>query len=248
MSSQLKTAIRYEIPSPESEFIIGLFPDADVFDPWTVPTESYDLAICVGPVKTCPPAKKRVLFVMGMTLSHSDLNWDTVVVTSPKAVKFASSEFGLSARCKLLIPPVLQLDAGKRRIVFDKREVFIHASEIAGHQKGVAECFHLWAIPEKVTESFLDAPPKIFTAMEFNSLIRGGAKGIYPDWMGDGYDVQVRRHLALGGRVKCRPDREVIGDYADLIGDTGNTNGEPVIWPGTETEYADGIHEIIRKV
>lgn len=242
MSDQLKIAIRQETPSPESEFIKSIFPEADAFDPWKTPLNPYDVAVCIGPVKHCPPAKKRVLFVMGMTSSHHDLGWDAVVTTSDKALYLANRKFRYAACCRKLVPPVLQLNAGRKRLVDDCNET-IHASDDPGliiFDDGMKK-FSLWGASKQ------DA--SMFSVLEFNSMIRGGAVGFYPGKMTDGYDVQVRRHLALGGKVVCKKDPEVIGDFADLVcfdeEEAETKRIKPTVWQGTEDDYAAAIKELI---
>lgn len=280
MPDQLKIAIQRQIVSPESEFIEGVLKDADVHDPWRPHTETYDVSVCIGPVTSCPPAKKRVLFVLGQTVNHPDLDWDTVIVTSERARNLCLRKFGHGVRVIKLIPPVLQLNAAKRRLVDTKRG-FVHASDMASdaygmhgikmltlwgnhpapeHHEGGSAWIHgqcdywfNWVCAKQ--ENMKAKAVSLFTTLEFNSLVRGEAIGFYPRCMEDGYDVQVRRHLALGGRVVCPQDKEVLGDYADLV-DNNITRPsvsdmnpvEPVIWEGTEEEYANGIKDIIGRV
>jgi hypothetical protein len=281
MLDQLKTAIQIQIASPESRFIASVLKDAVVFDQWTAPTDTYDVAVCIGPVTLCPPAKKRVLFVLGQMANHIDLNWDMVVVTSDRARQLALAKFGHGTKVMKLVPPVLELTAGRRRVVEEFRGL-LHASD--SFEKYGPSCvkkMSLWGVnpaPETYNgspaflypvsrplawETWECAKPKhinvpklvsLFSSLEFNSLVRGGAIGYYPRFMEDGYDIQVRRHLALGGRVICKPDPEVLGKYAKLVDDVANHNKivdfnptKPEIWEGTEHDYAAGIEEAIRR-
>jgi hypothetical protein len=179
---------------------------------------------------------------MGMTASHQDLGWDSVVVTSDKALRRVNHQFHYTARCRKIVPPVLQLNAGRRRLV-DECEATIHASDEPGMIvfDDDMEKFSLWGAPKQ------DSP--MFSALTFNSMIRGGAIGHYPRKMEDGYDLQVRRHLALGGGVVCRKDPEVLGDLADLVcvmeDDARGKKIQPTVWPGTEDDYAAAIKELI---
>lgn len=254
MPDQLKIAIIRQIPSPESEFIGSVLLDADVYDPWMPVTSPYDVAVCIGPVKHCPPAKKRILFVLGQTQYHADLDWDMIVVTSPLARRLAIKKFSHRAKVHKLIPPVLQLHTGRRRLVEENRD-FLHASDIYFGSDKIKTMMNLWGTSKMQTLDLGDVgKTKMFTALEFNSLVRGGGVGLYPDWMQDGYDVQVRRHLALGGRVICRKDKELLGDANDLVDDIATkpelldlNPTKPVIWKETEETYAAGIQEVIRR-
>lgn len=251
MPDQLKIAILRQIPSPESEFIGSVLLGADVYDPWMPVTLPYDVAVCIGPVRHCPPAKKRILFVMGQTLHHTDLDWDMIVVTSPLARRLAIKKFSHRAKVHKLTPPVLQLNAGRRRLVDENRD-FLHASGIYFGSDKIKTMMSLWGT-HKGDLGKADKT-RLFTALEFNSLVRSGGVGFYPDWMQDGYDVQVRRHLALGGRVICRKDKELLGDANDLVDDIATNNfsielnpTKPVAWRETEENYAAGIQEVIRR-
>jgi hypothetical protein len=95
-----------------------------------------------------------------------------------------------------------------------------------------------------------------FSPNDFNSAVRGGAVGFYPSWMEDGYDLQVRRHLCLGGAVMCPRDNGVLGDLADLCCETrqptipsvdGAERHDPVECSGNEDAWAVSICEAARR-
>jgi len=253
-------AVRYQTVSPESEFIERVLGDnADVYGPWDIPTSSYDVAICIGPVSSCPPAKKKILFVFGQVANHPDFDWDIVVTTSGMARDFSVKKFGHQVRAYKVIPPVLSASAG-RRLLVDSRRGYIHASEMLCQSSSV-KTFNIWGakrskieIGTRARNDWQDLRPRFFSALEFNSLIRGGAVGYYPSSMADGYDVQVRRHLAFGGRVVCKKDKHVLGRACDFVDDIEVNHDlfeleprKPKVWPETEKSYAKSIKEIIRR-
>jgi hypothetical protein len=163
-----------------------------------------------------------VLLVFGMTVSHLPADWDVAVVTSRKAERVAGRMFGVRTKVVRLEPPILGLEVGRRRMV-DPFDGVLHASEAAAGVPG-ARMMRLWgAAPGGPWDAFGErrGEPEPFSLLEFNSLVRGGAVGFYPGGMDDGYDVQARRHLALGGEVSCRRDPEVLGDLADLCYEFG---------------------------
>jgi hypothetical protein len=204
----LRIALRIESPSPEAlllEEVLGQFGKVDVLGPWDIRshTSVYDLAVGAGPVTSCPLAKQRLLFVLGPTAAHQDFDWDVAVVTSPKAQKNASLRFKTHCRVCLHPMPLLSMEAGKRRLRDNVSTALcaspIPPSEVYGVQMS------LWAWTK-------ERGP--FSAMEFNSLCRHGAYGYYCG-LDDGYDVQARRHLALGSPVVCDCDPNVLGSLVD---------------------------------
>ena len=225
----MSVVVKYELPSPESEFIKQAF-GAKNIDPWIAPAKIHDVAICVGPVSDCPPARKKVLFIMGQTKNHSDLNWDQIIVTSDKAKTLALRKFGHGIKVRKIVPPVIGINDARNRIVDNFKGFLIHASDSKSLGRQTVKTFSLWGSCDngdiwneyndlgfhfKVWKSRVK---EMFSSFEYNSMIRGGAVGFYPEAMEDGYDIQVRRHLALGGRVICRQDRDVLGDNVDLDG------------------------------
>jgi hypothetical protein len=216
----------------------------DVMNSWDYRShqEAYDVAVCVGPVSSCPLSKRRVLFVFGPTCIHPDYNWDLVVVTSDKARIKAVRRFGHKVMVFLAPPPLLALEAGRRRLM-DPQDGWIHASplnDVSG--------------PNKMTRMALWSNPKDgqhpFNPMEFNSRALNGAKGFYMG-MDDGYDIQVRRHLHLGSPVVCPRDREVIGGLADVCFETIESVAsirEPILDGITTAGYKSTIQDIMRRV
>jgi len=158
---------------------------------------SYDLAVGVGPVSSRPLSDKGILFVLGPTAAHRCGDWDTIIVTSPKAERNVKKAF-TGKDVRLMPIPLLELDAGRRRLM-DRIATGLCASPVPVD----FDCIQmaLWSWPKSRMP---------FCVMEFNSLCRHGAFGYYCG-LDDGYDVQVRRHLALGSPVVCDCDPEVLG-------------------------------------
>jgi hypothetical protein len=213
----LKIALQIECPSPEAElvsYICKPLGDVRILHPWDVDchTQVYDLAICVGPTNICPLAKKRVLLVLGPTELHYDLEWDGVVVTSEKAKRLATTSFGYKTKVVLNPPPLLELEAGKRRLM-ESQNIPLHASSKKDmiFPEYIAEYLYMswWVYSEKAIP---------YSSMEFNSHALNGLYGYYLG-MSDGYDIAVRRHLALGSPVVCNLDEEVIGDLTSYCVD-----------------------------
>lgn len=237
----MRTALRIESPSPESCFLEKVFlqfGEVDVLDPWDVRshTSVYDLAVGVGPVLSVPLAKRKMLFVLGPTRLHQDLDWDDVIVTSPKAQRNAESRFKSYSRLELHPMPLLDMEAGKRRIR-DRVQVSLCAFPVligaANVQMGI------WSNGEMP-----------FDSMEFNSLCRHGAYGYYCG-LDDGYDIQVRKHLAFGSPVVCDCDPEVLGDLASsCVQSVKELPSEQRVVPDSVVifEYEKEIKSIIRSI
>jgi hypothetical protein len=70
--------------------------------------------------------------------------------------------------------------------------------------------------------------------------------------MEDGFDIQVRRHLILGGPVVCRKDAEVLGPLADACFDRFSRDiperVEPIDCTGDEDEYESGVKSLLKKL
>lgn len=235
-------ALRIDHPSPEHgllERLLHNHGNVTVIDPWDIRSysASYDVAFCVGPVGSCPLAKTKVLFVFGPISAYPALEWDVVVVTSHKAAERAVAAFGPAPRVRIAVPPLLAMEAGRRRLM-DKREMPLHAScDHAEIDDAVRMAW--WAQPRDGEISF--------TPLEFNSLCRHGAYGVYEDT--DGYDLQVRRHLALGSPVVCPCDRDVIGDLADVCSpDEPKPLKEPVADNVTQQDYEQQLDDALRRV
>ena len=114
----MKLGIIYNLPSPESRFLISrLSKEHDVDDVpfWNLPAaleRTYDLVLAVGPVSACPSAKKKVLLAFGPIMSHYDCGWDAVIVTCPLACEIALSKYGHNMPVFLVRPAILELEAG----------------------------------------------------------------------------------------------------------------------------------------
>lgn len=236
---KLLIALRQEVSSPESRFItqiLSKFGEVDVLDSWDIRnvTETYDLAIGVGPVTSCPQAEKKMLFVLGSTLAHKDFGWDTYIVTSRAAY---NKLFSYGSRIFLQTIPLLDMEAGSRRLM-NSEEYLISLNGAFAHQTD----FHMscW----RLSDFDIEVP---FCAMEFNSRCRNGAIGNYYN-MTDGYDIQVRKHLALGSPVICPKDKDVIGDLAGFVDDNSEKSEkqEPIEDKVSESDYITAIEEIIR--
>jgi len=214
----LKIHLRYELPSPELELIADSFVheawEVTRISPWDIKshTEVADVAFCLGPVSSCPLARHRVLLVLGQTRHHPDMNWDLVLVTSSKARRLALAKFGHGVKVVQIDLPLAEMEFGSKMIVESVDYVALRASEL---KFGGGEDFALWAnIDDDPLSRGTELHRRLFCLRTFNALVRSGAVGLYED-MEDGYDIQVRRHLALGGKVVCPRDKEVIGDLVD---------------------------------
>lgn len=237
-------ALRIERPSPEHELLHAILREhgeITIVDPWDMRaySRSYDVAFCVGPVSTCPLAKTRVLFVLGPVAAHRNFDWDVVVVTSQKAAQCAMAAFGTAPRVYLATPPLLDMEAGRRRLMDQQTLALCASGSLAAPQDGNYLRMAWWTLPKQEEVAF--------SALEFNSLCRHGAYGVYGG--DDGYDIQVRRHLALGSPVICPCARDVIGDLADMCStDEPKKLDEPVKDDVTKQDYAQQISEAIRRV
>ena len=258
----MKLALTYAIPSPELEVIAEAIKGEDeltMIPQWSTSSHTtvYDVAMCVGPVTHCPLARRRILFVFGMTKNHLSADWDIVVVTSESARKIALRYFGYGPRIFLLPPPLSGLHLARRRIVDPKREL-LHASEGGFVLRADVGILSLWADlgfersePENL-ELPIPPPPQQFSLLEFNSRIKAGAIGFYPKEMEDGFDLQVRRHLALGGPVICRRDPAVIGSLAEIchegFSDKIPEKISPANCAGNEETYRNEVRDLLHKI
>jgi len=200
-----------------------------------------------------------------MMASQKDYEWDIVIVTSRKAAALARQRFGVGVRVILAPAPVLGLHHGKRRLV-EQHPGLIHASEF-GISMPVSKRMMIWSLwascKREELECFLPAASTdwpessqygrsdvchTFNVNDFNSAIRGGGIGYYPFWMEDGYDLQVRRHLCLGGAVVCPRNSEVLGDMADLCSEANDIkNHDPVECAGNADVWASVICDLVRR-
>ena len=241
----MRLALRIESRSLESDLVAGVLGDVgdvDVLNPWDERncTERYDLAVCLGPVSSCPRADRMVLLVMGPTHGHHEMGWDDVVVTSPRARSSAMRHFGHGVRVHLNPPPLLAMQAGRRRLMERKVEGLC-ASPSGPHENWPVISMSLWSLPNEG-----EVP---FSAMEFNSLCLNGAYGIYRYAL-DGYDIQVRRHLALGSPVLAPRDEEVTGDLAELCLEDFDGHSipvDPVEDKVLVEDYVGALEDIVRR-
>jgi len=214
----MKIALKYAAPSPEAALIAGILKShrewqvTDVGEPTPDATVGmdFDLAVCVGPVRSRPLASRHVLFVLGPVRNHLCDSFDVAVVTNPVARDEAQLRCGYRTRITMIEPALVGLNAGCRQAQSTDQPVLLHAGPLCDDDysqlHAVAEslslplnCMCLWAAG--------NAPG--FDLRRFNSAVRGGAIGLY--LRASESDVQIRRHLALGGRVVCPPD-EVLSD------------------------------------
>lgn len=238
-----------ETPSPESRFLTSLaasIGEVRQIDPWDVNafTTRYDLAICVGPVTSCPVADKRILFAFGPSSCHRDFGWDCVVTTSEVAKANLMARFGHGCSYRCIPVPLLEMQSGKRRLM-SENQVSIYAAPL----KGMADInMCLWGIPRDGQTPF--------STMEFNSLCRNGAYGLYVD--GDGFDVQVRKHLALGSPAVVAGNMDVLPEWLrgkvfkiEDLSDDGRLpvkKVEPVVDQVSESDYEASVRSIIRRI
>lgn len=246
----MRIALAFNHPSPELEAIaIALSRLDEVIrisngSPLSH-TEVYDLAVCVGSVAVCPLAKKRILFVLGQVKNHPVGDWDGIVVSSSMAQDLAFKRFGHGFRSLVAPPPILGLEAGRRRLV-NPENGMIHLSDGGFSFPDDVLVFRTWGNCQfDVKREFL------YSNLDFNSKIRAGCVGYYPSDMEDGYDIQVRRHLALGGSVICRRDKLVLGDLTNRCFELGEKipdKIEAVDCVGDLEEYVDKILVFVRRV
>ena len=226
----MNLAISQKIQSPESAFITECFSHLSpvVLNPWDIRshTEEYDVSISIGPVDNKPLSRKSILFVMGQTRNHNLDGFDQIFVTSEKSKMIVEEQGG---KADILIPPVIGHHIGRNRI-FSRYSGMINASDIDDIDD--VRVMSLWSG---------DCEP--FDPLEFNTLIRAGGVGYYPDEMEDGYDIQVRRHLSLGGRVLCRRDGLVLGDMLNMIDENGMPIGS--VDAGNVFDYQEKLRNIV---
>jgi hypothetical protein len=218
-------------------------------------TDVYDVAVCVGPVSSCPKAERKVLLTFGCTSSHPDLGWDVVGVTSLKAKRLAEERFGTEAM--LAYPAISGLHIARAHIVEPfENPTLIHASEFGLTGSGNILMMGVWGDKEPEELLDIDGQPAhvenggLFNLFEFNSRIIAGGIGYYPDWMEDGYDTMVRRHLSLGGRVVCPLDEEVLGGLAEHCFDSVDAAQSATLCgavraTGNSEKYAFELEEMI---
>lgn len=255
----LKLAIRHELPSAESELIQSLLSDCHdvtVLDPYNPKaySEIYDLAVCIGPVSSIPLCRKRILMMFGQTQHHHDFSWDAVVVSSRMAMEHVFLQFGHGCLVRLMPPPLTGLELAARRIVRPQNEL-LHVSDGDIELPGNVNVLYSWGHkPVHFDESSFDIKKQpslgLFNIREFNSRVKAGAIGYYVG-MKDGYDIQVRRHLSLGGSVVCSRNRDVLGDLADLCSESVNSvpkSVNPVDCSVDVNDYFLSLQELIARI
>ena len=256
----MNIALVREVESPESDFIeehVSRCGDLTVAVSGLLgPTLGtvYDVAIGVGPVVALPVGRKRVLFALGPIAEHSDCDWDVIVVSSRAALRSAREKFGYRAKIVVSEPWLAGSTLGRHRVGFDRKVRFLHASSL-GSGSRVQDIFRFSndVLAMGLWSSYADVGGKVvpFDLLDFNCLVRNGAIGVYMSRT-DGHDIQVRRHLALGGCVVCSRDVEVLGDLTDLCfdldavsWDSVATHQEPVECLGSRDDYAGLIAEVV---
>lgn len=255
----MKIAVRQETPSLEADFVAELLQAQDEvvqLGPHDTRSheETYDLVVCVGPVRSRPLATSSILIVMGQTRMHRNLNYDAVVTSCEMARENAVGKFGHDVRVFKQEPPILGLVHGRRRLV-EERKVWLNATddyesvcslvEDGAGPEGELVAMSIWSDGSREER---EPNCSLFDALEFNSLVKGGAVGWYP-YMHDGYDIMVRRHLALGGRVVAPRNQKVLGDLADLVDEKKDLSElgriKPVGCAGRVDDYVAAIREIV---
>jgi hypothetical protein len=197
------------------------------------------LAVGVGPVKFCPKAGHKILFVLGAVESHYKLDWDNIIVTSRGA---AVNLFNYASKTLVHPMPLLEMEAGRRRLM-KKEETFMRLEGPCTNM--VNWEMSAWSLPSQHP----------FSAIEFNSRCLNGGIGVYLR-MDNGYDIQVRKHLAFGSIVYCPKDRGIIGDLADVVLDENDYNQkkhleikqEPIEDKVSKSDYITAIEDIIRRI
>ena len=204
----MKIAIYSEVPSAEADFIAeALKESGDVhqFCSWQSEAfaQRWDLAVGVGPVRAKPPAATSVLFVLGPTATHHDFGWNAVMLSSQGAYQNAARSWGQEKAYVVAKPPLLQLEAGRRRLLHPQTGWVMASSVFPVVQPEELRFFRVWNLGRG----------ERYTALEYNSAVRAGCKGCYVG-LADGYDLQVRRHFALGSGAVCDCDELVVGELA----------------------------------
>jgi len=242
----MKIAIRYEIPSLEADFVASVFEGHEVqkFLEWESSNaldRLFDIAICIGPVtKWIPQARCKILLILGPVDQHQDFDFDIIIVTSEIALDKSIRRFGHLKKYRIIEPAILGINAGSRRIVAE-RKTFLHLSS-----KNYDDTPRVDNIEMMQVWSGNIWP--IFKALDFNSLVKGGAVGIYME--SEGYDLQIRRHLSLGGSVFCLDDMSGMGEWSKFVEkdspslSVGRIN--PIDCIGDEEQYAKELKSLLR--
>jgi len=209
---KLKIAVHSEIPCSEADFISEIIRESSEVVQTCMADDlfhgSYDLVFGIGPVRSRPLGYRSVLIALGPTTMHQDLEWDIVVATCERSYINLSAKMGQDKSYVIAKPPLLNLQAGSRRLV-DKDVSFISASSYPPLKRRELRFFRRWT-----SWSTGDCDWEPYSELEYNSAIKAGGIGWYAD-LQDGYDLQARRHFALGSGVVCKRDSLVLGDLAE---------------------------------
>jgi len=261
-------AVVSQMPSPESRLIertLALFPGVEIRS-LSYPfggqaySDRYDIAFCVGPVSYCPCARRRVGFLLGPVELHANFEYNVVLCGSSASARRAIMAWGLGVKCIVLEIPVLETEAGRRRCLELERSVVIglpwagrcslayDAFVLAGGLSPV-HVFACWTPPSGLSAS-------LFTSSEFNCRVRHGGVGVYGSSVG--FELLVRRHLALGGLVFCNRDKKALGDFSDFCMDVPTRRclvdlelPDPVVVEeakGDVEMFRDGLFSVLMKL
>jgi len=182
-----------------------------------------------------------------------DGNWDGIAVSSFKAFRNAKVKFGHDVLVRGLDFPVLDLQSGKNRLM-DKQEMVLHCSTLENASRlYTGNKFVVMSSWADLSGGKGESIP--FNARDFNSYVRHGALGLYFG-ANDGYDIMVRRHLALGGKVFCPLDREVLGDLTEWccdykefrLNEIQGEVGELVDCVGNEDKFFAELNDFIGRL
>lgn len=256
----MKIAIRYDLPSLESDFLTQRFEEDghDVFPigPWAAKEAfctCFDLAIGLGPVSWCPIAHRRLLLALGAISVQKGTCWDGIVVSSLKAFRNTKKRFGHDILVRQLEFPILDLQSGRNRLL-EKQQIVLHCSTLENVKNlYIGDKFISMSSWADLSQGKGEVLP--FNVRDFNSYVRYGALGLY---LGaeDGYDIMVRRHLALGGKVFCPLDKEVLGDLIEKCCDFRNFSfdeikgekGELIDCVGNEDKFFEELNDFIGRL
>ncbi len=246
----MKIAIRTVIPSLESNFIASLFPkySVDVLSPWNMGLNtSYDVVFSIGPTGKFINSAFNILMVYGDSSIYEVDDYDMIVVTNNKALRNCRERFG-DRKYLVIDPPVLSVSAGKRRLS-EKNNLYINYSintDLYFRVKGLNRAYRSWS----------QGSSDIFNSNNFNTYVRNGAVGYYDGEYDDGYNLQVKRHLSLGGQVVVNsPSEEVLGDLikyvnknvdaSEAMPDSLKAAGRKIDFKYQEEEYGKKIKELL---
>ena len=246
----MKIAIRTVIPSLESNFIASLFPkySVDVLSPWDMGLNtSYDVVFSIGPTGKFINSSFNILIVYGDSSVYEVDDYDIIVVTNNKALKNCQERFG-NKKYLVIDPPALNISAGKRRLS-KKKNFYVNYSintDLYFRVKGLNRMYRSWD----------QGCSNIFNSNDFNTYVRNGAVGYYDGEYDDGYNLQVKRHLSLGGQVVVNnPSEEVLGDLikyvnkdidaSEAMPECLRMDGKVIDFQHQEEDYGKKIKELL---